>query len=148
MFLKPRSKKERKSEVKGRKERERERESWERNQPISDRGRNSTSVTHFRSPPRSLGSPVMFSSVRSSLTRSARPLRQQARQASSSSSSSSASSSAAQSAEQATQKAQQAADKAKDMAGQASQRASQLFGTAQQAVGNALGCKSTHSLCD
>ncbi|GAA5847358.1 hypothetical protein JCM3766R1_004689 [Sporobolomyces carnicolor] len=76
----------------------------------------------------------MLSSVRSSLARSARPVRLQVRQASSSSSGS-----APQAAEQATQKAQQAADKAKEVAGQASQRASQLLGSAQQTIGNALG---------
>lgn len=82
----------------------------------------------------------MLSSVRSSLARSARPVRLQVRQASSSSSGS-----APQAAEQATQKAQQAADKAKEVAGQASQRASQLLGSAQQTIGNALGCTSLNS---
>lgn len=76
----------------------------------------------------------MFSSVRTSLARSARPLRQQARQASSKST--------GQSTEEVGQKAQQAADKAKEVAGQATQRASQLLGTAQQRVGDALGCQS------
>jgi len=76
----------------------------------------------------------MFSSVRTSLARSARPLRQQARQASSKST--------GQSTEEVGQKAQQAADKAKEVAGQATQRASQLLGTAQQRVGDALGCES------
>ncbi|GAA5836747.1 hypothetical protein JCM5353_006886 [Sporobolomyces roseus] len=73
----------------------------------------------------------MFSSVRSSLTRYARPLRQQARQASTKTT--------PQSTEEVGQKAQQAADKAKEVAGQATQRASQLLGTAQQRVGDALG---------
>lgn len=77
---------------------------------------------------------TMFSSVRTSLARSARPLRQQARQASSKST--------PQSTEEVGQKAQQAADKAKEVAGQATQRASQLLGTAQQRVGDALGCES------